>query len=119
MRIALNYFLYKIKAVESDKCYYSEGSQTPRHILIQCPLYANLRQTLLNKIRMTDLRDSTDYDAIISHSQATRYVAEFMLQIGLLEQFRHVETELEPPNGGNENDLPGRSSNGIGGEDAR
>jgi hypothetical protein len=26
IQIALNYFLYKIKAIESDKCYCSEGS---------------------------------------------------------------------------------------------
>jgi ribonuclease HI len=38
MRIALNHFLFKIKAVESDECYCSEGSQTPRHILMQWPL---------------------------------------------------------------------------------
>jgi hypothetical protein len=107
MRIALNHFLYKIKAVESDECYCSEGSQTPRHILMQCPLYADLRKTFLDKIRMTDLGDSTDYDAIVSHSQATRYVAELMLQTGLLGQFRHVEIEPEPPNGGDENDPPG------------
>jgi hypothetical protein len=107
MRIALNHFLYKIKAVELDECYCSEGSQTPRHILMQCPLYADLRKTFLDKIRMTDLGDSTDYDAIVSHSQATRYVAELMLQTGLLGQFRHVEIEPEPPNGGDENDPPG------------
>ena len=106
MRIALNHFLFKIKAVESDECYSSEGSQTPRHILMQCPLYADLRKTFLDKIRMTDLGDSTDYDAIISHSQATRYVAEFMLQTGLLGQFRHVEIEPETPQG-EENDSPG------------
>jgi ribonuclease HI len=106
MRIALNHFLFKIKAVESDECYCSEGSQTPRHILMQCPLYADLRKTFLDKIRMTDLGDSTDYDAIISHSQATRYVAEFMLQTGLLGQFRHVEIEPEPPQGEG-NDPPG------------
>jgi hypothetical protein len=106
------------QGVESDECYCGEGSQTPRHILMQCPLYADLRQTFLDKIRMTDLGDSTDYDAIVSHSQATRYVAEFMLQTGLLGQFRHVEMEPEPPEGGNDNDLPGRSGNGTGGEDA-
>jgi ribonuclease HI len=106
MRIALNHFLFKIKAVESDECYCGEGSQTPRHILMQCPLYADLRQTFLDKIRMTDLGDSTDYDAIVSHSQATRYVAEFMLQTGLLGQFRHVEIEPEPPQGEG-NDPPG------------
>ena len=118
MRIALNHFLFKIKAVESDQCYCGEGSQTPRHILMQCPLYADLRQTFLDKIRMTDLGDSTDYDAIISHSQATRYVAEFMLQTGLLGQFRHIEIEPEPPERGNENDPPGRPGDGTGGEDA-
>jgi ribonuclease HI len=99
MRIALNHFLFKIKAADSDECYCGEGSQTPRHILMQCPLYADLRKTFLDKIRMTDLGDSTDYDAIISHSQATRYVAEFTLQTGLLGQFRHVEFEPEPLQG--------------------
>jgi hypothetical protein len=117
IRIALNHFLFKIKAVKSDQGYYKEGSQTPRHILIQCPLYANLRKTFLNKIRITDLEDSTDYNAIISHSQATHYVAEFMLQTGLLGQFRHVETEPEPPQG-NETRSQERLA-GTGGEDAR
>ncbi|OOQ82700.1 reverse transcriptase [Penicillium brasilianum] len=105
MRIALNHFLFKIKAVESDQCYCGEGSQTPRHILMQCPLYADLRKTFLDKISLTDLGNSTDYDAIVSHSQATRYVAEFMLQTGLLGQFRHVEIEPEPT--GDENNKPG------------
>ena len=68
IRIVLNHFLFKIKAVKSDQYYYREGSQTPRYILIQYPLYANLRKTFLNKVRATNLRDSTDYDTIISHS---------------------------------------------------
>jgi hypothetical protein len=38
-----------------------------------------------------------DYEALLSHPQATRYVAEFMLQTGLLGQFRHCEVEPEPP----------------------
>jgi hypothetical protein len=46
MRIALNHFLFKTKTVESAKCYSSEGSQTLRHILMQFPLYTDLRQTL-------------------------------------------------------------------------
>ncbi|KAJ5240475.1 uncharacterized protein N7469_002066 [Penicillium citrinum] len=48
----------------------------------------------MNKIRLkTDLRNNqiSDYDAIISDSQAIRYVAEFMHRTGLLNQFRHVE----------------------------
>ncbi|KAJ5572160.1 hypothetical protein N7535_005820 [Penicillium sp. DV-2018c] len=56
---------------------------------------------------MTDLGSSTDYDAILSHSQATRYEAEFMIQTGLLGQFRHVEIELEPPKGSDDNNTAG------------
>jgi hypothetical protein len=59
-------------------------------MLIQCLLYADLRKPFLDKIRMTDLGDSTDYDAIVSHRQETRYVVEFILQTGLLGQLRHV-----------------------------
>jgi predicted methyltransferase len=33
----------------------------------------------------------TDYDKIMSHPQATRYVAKFMQQTGLLQHFRCVE----------------------------
>jgi hypothetical protein len=71
---------------------------------MQCPLYADLRKTFLDKVSLTDLGNSTDYDGIISHSQATRYVAEFMLQTGLLGQFRHVENEPEPPKGDGNNE---------------
>lgn len=61
---------------------------------------------MLDKIRArTDLGNSTDYDAMVSDSQATRYVAEFMLQTGLLGQFRHVELEPEPPED-DENERP-------------
>lgn len=96
MRIGLRHFLYKINAAESDRCSCGEGSQTPRHVLLQCPLFIDLRQELRDKVRArTDLRDVLDYDAIMSHPQAARYVAEFMLQTGLLGQFRSVELEPE------------------------
>lgn len=65
------HFLYKINEAESDKCYCGEGSQTPRHVLLQCPLYADLRKQMLDKIRArSDLSQNqlTDYDAIVSHS---------------------------------------------------
>lgn len=86
MRIGLRHFLYKINEAESDRCDCEEGSQTPRHVLLQCPLYTDLRKALMQKIRArTDLwGNSMDYEAILSHPQATRYVAEFMLQTGLL-----------------------------------
>ncbi|OGE47274.1 hypothetical protein PENARI_c051G02094 [Penicillium arizonense] len=99
-RIGLRHFLFKIATTQqraegaTDRCHCDEGSQTPMHVLLQCPLYTALRATMLNKVwYKTDLGRTTDYDTIISDSQAIRYVAEFMHRTGLLGQFRQVDYE--------------------------
>ncbi|CAG8391503.1 unnamed protein product, partial [Penicillium salamii] len=67
-------------------------SQTPHHVVMQCPHYTQLRKQLWGKI--TEIEGlETDYDKIVSHPQATRYVARFMHHTGLLQQFRHVGLE--------------------------
>ena len=49
---------------------------------------------MLNKIwYKTELGRTTNYDTIMSDSQAIRYMAEFMHQTGHLGQFRHVDYE--------------------------
>ncbi|KAJ5642579.1 hypothetical protein N7490_006579 [Penicillium lividum] len=96
MRIGLRHFLYKINEADSDRCSCEEGSQTPRHVLLQCPLYLDLRKTFMEKAKRTNLQNPMDYEAIMSHPQATRYVAEFMLSTGLLGQFRHCDVDPEP-----------------------
>jgi ribonuclease HI len=93
MRIGLRHFLFKIKAADSDKCSCGEGSQTPKHILLQCPLYKDLRRQFWMRLDKDEVEVETDYDKIMSHPQATRYVAKFMQQTGLLQQFRCVELE--------------------------
>ncbi|KAJ5552064.1 hypothetical protein N7513_000004, partial [Penicillium frequentans] len=87
-----------IGEVESDFCSCEEGSQTPKHVLLRCPRFVDERKEMMEKIRArTDLRGNLmDYEALLSHPRATRYVAEFMLQTGLLGQFRHCEVEPEP-----------------------
>ena len=73
MRIGLRHFLFKIKATESDRCSCDEGSQTPKHVVMQCPHYTKLRAKLWAQIAKYDVE--TDYNKIVSHPQATRYVA--------------------------------------------
>jgi hypothetical protein len=102
MRIGLGQ-LYKIKERESDRCSSEQGSQTPRHILLQCPLYNDLRRIMLDKVARTDLGNTTEYDAILSHPRAARYAAAMMHQTGLLGQFRHVETEPDTDDDGYDN----------------
>ncbi|KAJ6029797.1 hypothetical protein N7499_012205 [Penicillium canescens] len=94
MRIALRHFLYKINEVESDKCPCGEGSQTPRHVLLQCQTYGELRKRLFDQLhRAVGPFDMSNYDSIVSNPLATRYVAKFMHQTGLLAQFQHAGQE--------------------------
>jgi hypothetical protein len=92
MRTALRHFLYKINAVDSDKCPCGEGSQTPKHVLLQCETYGDLRRQLFDSLEKAGVSQDgrqnwTDYDTMVSHPLATRYVAKFMHQTGLLAQF--------------------------------
>jgi hypothetical protein len=103
IRIGLKHFLFKIKAADSDRCGYDTSSQTPRHMLIECPSYIGLRANLWD--RLQDIEGlEMDYNTIISHPQATHYVVNYIHQTGLLQQFRHVDLdneddEDEQPNG--------------------
>ena len=94
MRIALRHFLYKINEVESDKCPCGEGSQTPKHVLLQCETFGELRKRLFDQLhRAIGPFNMSNYDSIVSNPLATRYVAKFMHRTGLLAQFQHAEQE--------------------------
>jgi ribonuclease HI len=93
MRIALRHFLYKINAAESDKCPCGEGSQTPKHVLLQCQTFGTLRKELYNKLFLAGVSNPTDYDTLVSDPLAIRHVAKFMHQTGLLAQFQHTQQE--------------------------
>jgi ribonuclease HI len=94
MRIGLRHFLFKIKAAETDRCSCDEGSQTPKHILMQCPQYVVPRTKLWEQLWGIGINEM-DYDKIVSNPQATRYVVNFMHRTGLLQQFQYVTPEEE------------------------
>ncbi|KAJ5833779.1 hypothetical protein N7474_002090 [Penicillium riverlandense] len=48
---------------------------------------------MLDKFARTDLRSTTEYEAIVSYPRAARYAAAMMHQTGILGQFRHIERE--------------------------
>ncbi|OQD91721.1 hypothetical protein PENSOL_c049G05847, partial [Penicillium solitum] len=63
MRIGLRHFLFKIKAAETDRCNCDEGSQTPKHILMQCPRYVVPRTKLWEQLWGIGINEM-DYDKI-------------------------------------------------------
>ena len=94
MRIGLRHFLYKINALDSDKCPCGEGSQTPKHVLLQCETFDALRKWLFDQLHSAiGPKELSNYDSIVSNPLATRYVAQFMHRTGLLAQFQHTEQE--------------------------
>jgi hypothetical protein len=97
MRIALRHFLHKINEAESDKCPCGEGSsQTPKHVLLQCETFSEMRKRLFDQLHHAiGPFDMSNYDSIVSNPLATRYVAKFMHQTGLLAQFQHAEQESD------------------------
>lgn len=103
-RVGLRHFLFKYASqrgsgsgeneFNAGRCQCEEGSQTPQHVLLHCPLYTELRASFLNKIMYkTDLGRCSDYNTLISHPVACRYVAEFIHRTGPLGQFHEVEYE--------------------------
>ncbi|KAI9035800.1 uncharacterized protein KD926_002904 [Aspergillus affinis] len=90
MRIGLRHFLYKIKQVDSDRCGCELGSQTPKHVLMECSLHLAGRRIMTERLDSIEgLRGRMqDYDAVMNHPQAIRYVAEFMQRTDLLQQFQ-------------------------------
>jgi ribonuclease HI len=54
MRIALRHFIQ------------GEDSQTPRHVLLQCETFGQLRRRLFDQLHKAGVREMTDYDTIVS-----------------------------------------------------
>ncbi|KAG0155486.1 hypothetical protein PDIDSM_1063 [Penicillium digitatum] len=83
--------------IQMHRCLCDEGSQTPKHILMQCPRYTIPRTKRWKQLWDIGINEM-DYDKIVSNPQATRYVVNFMHQTGLLQQFRHarIEDDDEP-----------------------
>jgi ribonuclease HI len=92
-RIGLSGFLAKIGIHESARCGCDEGIQTPRHVLLECEFYRDLRGEMLDKVGKLKLPGTgcLDYAALVSEPKAAQYVAEFMIKTGLLNQFWAVQ----------------------------
>ena len=65
-----------------------------RHVLLQFETYGALRKRLFDQLhRAIGPFEMSNYDSIVSNPLATRYVAKFMHQTGLLARFQHAEQE--------------------------
>ena len=88
------YYFPAKHAEHRDKCPCGEGSQMPRHVLLQCETFGKLRKRLFDQLHPAiGPFELSNYDSIVPNPLATRYVAKFMHQTGLLAQFQHADQE--------------------------
>lgn len=82
---ALRSFLASVGIEDSPQCPCGLGNQNTAHVLVSCPLHADLRtETLYKEGRENDDRK------LLSEPQWVRRSIEFVLRTGLLTQFRNV-----------------------------
>ena len=75
-RIGLNHFLYKIGLRGLDRCRCDEGSQTPKHILLECRLLSDLRDEMWRIIDRVGLKRREDFDALVNEPKVAQYVGD-------------------------------------------
>ena len=90
-RIALRGYLAKINRAETSRCTCGQGRQTATHILMACPLLANLRDRMRQQLTEVGVSMALGTDELLSRKEARPFVAEFMLNAGLLGQFLEVD----------------------------
>jgi ribonuclease HI len=90
-RVALNHYLWRINRRDSPLCPCDLGGQTVRHIIMDCPQFIEDRDRMFEKIR--GVKRAAGFDKIMTEKGAAVAVAQFILDIGILDQFRAVDPQ--------------------------
>jgi hypothetical protein len=90
-RIALAAYLHKINRRESARCACDLGNQTIGHVLLQCPLLNDQRESMRSALAERGVSMAIGVDELLRQKAAAPAVAKFMIDSGLLEQFQAVD----------------------------
>jgi ribonuclease HI len=90
-KIGLAGYLSKINARDSPRCDCDLGNQTVAHVLLECPLLQDERQTMRDDLATAGVSMQLGTDELLQQLPARSILAQFMLSTGLLDQFRHVD----------------------------
>lgn len=90
-KIGLAAYLAKINTRESGRCACGLGRETIEHVLMECDRWEDERHDLRFDIFEGDVSMLLGCDELLTHRDAARPVACFMMRTGLLGQFREVD----------------------------
>lgn len=90
-KIGLRHYLSQIKVRDSARCECNLGSQTPRHVVLIYPLLQGTRKEMWHTLQeVPGLRLGT-LDNLLTERKAAGALTNFMVESGLLGQFREVD----------------------------
>lgn len=87
--ISLGKYLHRIGHADTPMCACNTSQEDPSHVLFQCPLYQDLRNTYLWK----DVEKTTSLELTTSEPQRCRNAARFMVETKRLTSFAWVSHE--------------------------
>ena len=87
-KVALASYLHQIKKAESPACDCRQGNQTVTHVIEECPLLRTQRRRVLGRAVIRSAYD------VLSDPTTAKKSAYFMLETGLLDQFRAARQRL-------------------------
>lgn len=89
--IGLSHYLSRIRVRDDARCECGLGSQTPHHVVLICPLLHDMRHRMWERLRdVGGLRLGT-LDNLLKEKRAAIALADFMVDSGLLDQFKDVD----------------------------
>ena len=90
-KIGLAAHLAKTNTWESGRCACGLGQETIEHVLMECDRWEDERHDLRFDLFEGDVSMLLSCDELLTHRDAVRPVACFMVRTGLLGQFRVVD----------------------------
>ena len=83
-KIGLRSYLHSIGAEDSRNCPYEEEAQSVQHIFLCCPEFEELKETMWETQRKTDLK------SLLGSSELAKRAAQLLINTRLLPQFSHA-----------------------------
>lgn len=90
-RVALGHYLWRINKRPNPYCGCGLSGQTVKHVIIECPLYADERDLMWTRIK--GFRRTTDLRILLGEKKAAVAIAQFVHDTGMLAQFLGVDLQ--------------------------